>query len=178
MMIIIIYYDHHKLNIKNKFKRLFLCPGVLAMSINYCKPVVIVDACHLRSQYGGVVMSACVNDGENQIVPIAIAIIDIENQDNWEFFFIYLLKAIPTLNNENFTIIYNREKRLSNAQNKILSLSNKSICLFHLEKNVNSRFKTKLNRRLWTIAKSTTIRNYNKIMNDIKKDHISIYNYL
>jgi transposase-like protein len=168
----------YELNMKNEFKRLFLCPGVLTMVINYCKPIVIVDACHLRLQYGGVVMSACVNDGENQIVPIAVAIVDIENQDNWEFFFIYLLKAIPILNNENFTIIHDREKGLSNAQNKILPLSNESICLFHLEKNINSRFKTKLNGRLWTIAKSTTIRNYNKIMDDIKKDHINIYNYL
>jgi hypothetical protein len=56
------------------FLRAFLCPGTLAKSIECCRPLVVLDACHSRSRYFGIIISACSTGGNGQIVPLAIGI--------------------------------------------------------------------------------------------------------
>ncbi|KAH6583813.1 hypothetical protein BASA60_001249 [Batrachochytrium salamandrivorans] len=75
-------------NNDDTFARAFLSPRALQIAFRNCRPMVILDACHLRSKYGGVVMSAVSHDGEGSIVPLAVAIASIENKDNWVFFFV------------------------------------------------------------------------------------------
>ncbi|KAH9265815.1 hypothetical protein BASA83_010948 [Batrachochytrium salamandrivorans] len=74
-------------NSDDTFERAFLSPRALQLAFRNCRPMIILDACHLRSKYGGVVMSAVVHDGKDSIVPLAVAIASIENEDNWVFFF-------------------------------------------------------------------------------------------
>ncbi|KAH6568466.1 hypothetical protein BASA62_005454 [Batrachochytrium salamandrivorans] len=74
-------------NSDDTFARAFLSPRALQLAFRNCRPMIILDACHLRSKYGGVVMSAVAHDGEGSIVSLAVAIASIENKDNWVFFF-------------------------------------------------------------------------------------------
>jgi MULE transposase domain len=79
-----------------------------------------------------------VHDGEGRLVPLAIGLAEFEI-DNHRFYFIKMLStAIPEINKEGMVIIHNREKGLNNAQVALLPRSHESICVFHLEKNVNS----------------------------------------
>ncbi|KAH6567136.1 hypothetical protein BASA62_006274 [Batrachochytrium salamandrivorans] len=78
-------------NSDDTFERAFLSPRALQLAFRNCRPMIILDACHLRSKYGGVVMSAVAHDGEGSIVPLAVAIASIENKDNWVFFLSNLL---------------------------------------------------------------------------------------
>ncbi|KAH9276389.1 hypothetical protein BASA83_001082 [Batrachochytrium salamandrivorans] len=69
-------------NSDDTFERAFLSPWALQLAFRNCRPMIILDACHFRSKYGGVVMSAVAHDGEGSIVPLAVAIASIENEDN------------------------------------------------------------------------------------------------
>ncbi|KAH6565680.1 hypothetical protein BASA62_007103 [Batrachochytrium salamandrivorans] len=53
-----------KKNSDDTFERAFLSPRALQLAFWHCRPMIILDACHLRSKYGGVVMSAVAHDGE------------------------------------------------------------------------------------------------------------------
>ncbi|KAH6594019.1 hypothetical protein BASA50_006925 [Batrachochytrium salamandrivorans] len=88
-------------NNDDTFARAFLSPRALQLAFGHCRPMIILDACHLRSKYGGVVMSAVAHDGEDSIVSLAVAIASIENEDNWVFIFCQicslLFQSYPSL---------------------------------------------------------------------------------
>jgi MULE transposase domain len=139
------------------FKRSFLCPRSNQTAYRFCRPMVILDACHSRSQYGGVILSACAHDGEGRLVPLAMELAEIENENHWLYFIMMLSTAIPEINEEGMVVMHDREKGLHNAQLAVLQRTHESICFFHSEKNVNSRFKSKFQGKIWAAAKA-----YNK----------------
>ena len=57
----------------------FLAPGPLLKAAGMCLPVVAVDACHIKSKYGGVIVSACVQTGEGEVLMLAIGLSTTEN---------------------------------------------------------------------------------------------------
>ncbi|KAH6566526.1 hypothetical protein BASA60_009460 [Batrachochytrium salamandrivorans] len=103
-------------NSNDTFERAFLSLRALQLAFRNCRPMIILDACHLRSKYGGVVMSAVAHDGEGSIAPLAVAIASIKNKNNCVFFLLNLLSAIPELSKPGIVVMHNREKDLQNAQ--------------------------------------------------------------
>ena len=150
------------------FTRAFLCPRANQLAFKYCRPILILDACHLKSVYGGVVMSGCAHDGEGRIVSLAVGITSIENDDNWTYFLANLAAAIPELRTPGMVIMHEREKGIHNAQASILPYSHESVCVFHLEKNLNDRFKSKFQRKIWAAAKATTNKDFEAAMTQIR----------
>ncbi|XP_048591431.1 uncharacterized protein LOC106430297 [Brassica napus] len=62
-----------------RFKYLFISIGACIEGYRYLRKVVIVDGSHLRGKYAGCLLSACAQDGNYQVYPLAIAIVDGEN---------------------------------------------------------------------------------------------------
>jgi hypothetical protein len=60
--------------------------------------------------------------------------------------------AIPEVKTEGMVIMHDRGKGLHDAQLAILPTLYKSICIFHKEKNVNSRFKSTFQGKRWAAA--------------------------
>ncbi|XP_057760011.1 uncharacterized protein LOC130980335 [Arachis stenosperma] len=55
-------------------------------AFRHCKPVVQVDETHLYGKYKGCLLVSVSQDGNNNIVPIAFAIVEGETSDAWHFF--------------------------------------------------------------------------------------------
>ena len=85
-------------------------------------------------------MSACSHDSEGKIAPLAIGIADIENEVNLIYFLRFLAKSIPELKTPGMVIMHDCEKRLHYFQDEIYLNSCESICVYQLERYVNSRF--------------------------------------
>ncbi|XP_072058200.1 uncharacterized protein [Arachis hypogaea] len=62
----------------------------------HCKPVVHVDGTHLYGKYKGCLLVAVSQDGNNNIVPIAFAIVEGETSDAWHFFLSKLCQHVVT----------------------------------------------------------------------------------
>lgn len=58
------------------------------------RKVVIVDGTHLRGKFAGSLLTASSQDGNYQVFPLAVAVVDGENDKSWEWFFKNLLKFI------------------------------------------------------------------------------------
>ncbi|XP_070025065.1 uncharacterized protein [Nicotiana sylvestris] len=54
----------------------------------YCRSTVVVDGSFLKSTYRGTILTASTQDAEGQILPLAYAIVDSENDASWEWFFV------------------------------------------------------------------------------------------
>ncbi|XP_072084738.1 uncharacterized protein [Arachis hypogaea] len=57
-----------------------------AWAFRHCKPLVQVDGTHLYRKYKGTLLVAVAQDGNQNIVPIAFALVEGETADVWHFF--------------------------------------------------------------------------------------------
>jgi hypothetical protein len=48
-----------------------------------CKPIIGVDGCFLKGPFKGQLLSAVGRDGNNNMYPIAFAIVEAEVKDSW-----------------------------------------------------------------------------------------------
>jgi zinc finger SWIM domain-containing protein 3 len=160
------------------FVRAFLCLGAAKESFVHCRPMLIVDACHIKNRYGGVIMAASAHDGEGQIIPLAIALAAIENEENWRYFFEMLRGAIPDVLKPGMVVMHDREKGLHNAQTQLLPESHESVCVWHLEKNVLTVFKSKFSGKIWAAAKACTQIEFNNVMDTIADMNAGARDYL
>ncbi|RYR13643.1 hypothetical protein Ahy_B04g070530 isoform F [Arachis hypogaea] len=65
-------------------------------AFRHCKPFVQVDGTHLYGKYKGCLLVAVSQDGNNNIVPIAFAIVEGETSDAWHFFLSNLRQHVVT----------------------------------------------------------------------------------
>lgn len=67
-------------------KRVWWCFAQCQQAFQFCRPVVLVDGTFLTGKYRGVLMMAAAVDPENQIVPLAFALAEGENNESWSWF--------------------------------------------------------------------------------------------
>jgi MULE transposase domain/SWIM zinc finger len=163
-----------------RFSQCFLCHESCKRALTYCRPVIVLDACHINNVYKGTVFAASCIDANESIVPIAIAIAGVENYENWCFFIAHLKRANPILCDKEFVIISDRAKGLLEAVTRLLPLSHHSFCVFHLVENVKSRFKVHkaAQNSIWAAAKSYNAASYNMHMQSLSTSQPQVYEFL
>ena len=72
--------------------------GPCIEAFQYLRPVISIDACFLSGRYEGRLLIACGYDAENQLLPIAFAIVQKEDADNWGFFLQWLRNEVLGVN--------------------------------------------------------------------------------
>ena len=79
------------------FKRLYVCLNACKQSFKSCRNIIGLDGCFLKAGYGCQLLSAVGRDPNDQMLPLAIAIVEIENKDTWTWFLELLLNDLgPT----------------------------------------------------------------------------------
>ena len=70
-------------NAEPKFKRMYIRYNTQKASfLGGCRPFVGLDGCHLKGRFGGQLLSATVKDGNDNIFPVAMVVVEQENKDN------------------------------------------------------------------------------------------------
>jgi len=68
------------------FKRLYVCLKACKDSFFCCRPIIGVDVCFLKGKYGGELLTAVGRDGNDQMLPLAYAVVEVENKETWTWF--------------------------------------------------------------------------------------------
>ncbi|XP_021743194.1 uncharacterized protein LOC110709288 [Chenopodium quinoa] len=64
------------------FIRMYMCLAALKNGFNKgCRALISLDDCHFKRAYPGQILVVVGKDGNNQIFPIALATVEIENKD-------------------------------------------------------------------------------------------------
>ncbi|KAH1215927.1 hypothetical protein GmHk_13G036969 [Glycine max] len=100
-----------------------------------CRPLIGLDGCFLKGEYRGQLLTAIGKDGNNQMLPIAYAVVEAE-----------------TINQEkNWVFIFDQQ--------------NHRLCVRHLYSNFRKRHPhAHLNELMWQVAKATTMQEWKRIM--------------
>ncbi|GJR44628.1 transposase, MuDR, MULE transposase domain protein [Tanacetum coccineum] len=139
---------------KGVFEMLFIAIGAsIRTFLNYLRPVLMIDAAHLKGLYKGTNLVAVAMDGNNQIVPIAFGICKGETGPCWSWWMSVLRECIG--DNPNLLIISDRHAAIALAVQNEFPLAFHAICCRHLMMNLSLKNK-KRKDLFWKICKAYT----------------------
>ncbi|KAJ9535559.1 hypothetical protein OSB04_un001304 [Centaurea solstitialis] len=129
------------------------------------RPVLIIDAAHLKGEYLGTMFLVVAMDGNNNIVPVALGVGRSETADEWTWF----LNKLKTCIGEPRELLFmsDRAASINVAITAIFPNAHHALCCRHLVMNVRSRaprikqFKTPY----WKACKAYTTRVFDRMMN-------------
>jgi hypothetical protein len=96
---------------ENRFTKLYMsldaCKrGFLAA----CRPIIFLDGCHIKTKYGGQILTAVGIDPNDCIFPIAIGIVEVESLVTWKWFLQTLKDDLGIDNTYPWTIMTDKQK--------------------------------------------------------------------
>ncbi|CAK8534363.1 unnamed protein product [Lathyrus sativus] len=95
------------------FERIYVCLKACKAAFAYtCRPLIGMDACFLKGEYGGQLMAAVGKDRNNQIYLIAYVMVEPETRDSWKWFLNLLLHDMNNLLEISYGFISYQQKGL------------------------------------------------------------------
>ncbi|XP_057808582.1 uncharacterized protein LOC131023057 [Salvia miltiorrhiza] len=139
------------------FRRLFVMLDACKRNwLIGCRPIICLDGCHLKSLSGGVLLTAVGKDANDQIMPLAWAVVSKENKVNWTWFMSLMKAELELKDGESVTIISDMQKGLINVVELILPQAEHRWCARHIYANWSKNWRgPELKKRFWICAWSS-----------------------
>jgi hypothetical protein len=75
-----------------------------------CRPIIFLDGCHLKTKFGGVLLTAIGIDPNDCIIPVAMAVVEVEDTSSWRWFLTALKQDLGIVNTSPWTIMSDKQK--------------------------------------------------------------------
>ncbi|WVZ25593.1 hypothetical protein V8G54_004137 [Vigna mungo] len=162
------------------FRRFYVCLKACKDSFVSCRPIIGLDGAFLKGKYGGEMLTVVGRDANDQMLPIAYAIVEVENKATWKWFIELLVEDLGgTTICASFTFMSDQQKGLLQAFQEVLPRVDQRFCVRHLYANFRKQFPRKqLKRLMWKTATATTPQTWEKEMTNIKELNIEAFKYL
>ncbi|XP_074282664.1 uncharacterized protein LOC141607204 [Silene latifolia] len=108
--------------------------------LNSCRPIIGVDGCHLKGAYPGLCLVVVGMDGNNNIYPVAWAVVKIENGETWCWFLRLLMEDLGMEAGLGITIMSDRQKGIREAFNVVTPKAHIRFCVRHIWANFKVQF--------------------------------------
>ncbi|XP_050211360.2 uncharacterized protein LOC126661549 [Mercurialis annua] len=128
-----------EVNDDDSFLYVFMALNASIKGWQFCIPVFAVDGTFLTSAYGGTLLTACAQDGNGKIFPLAFCVVDSENDASWEWFMRRIRDAFQM--QRDMCIVSDRHESIKNAAAAVFPEATHALCTFHLYNNIKKNFK-------------------------------------
>lgn len=147
--------------------------------LNGCRPLICLDGCHIKTKYGGQLLTAVGMDPNDCIYPIAFAVVEVESLATWKWFLETLKNDLGIENTYPWTIMTDKQKGLIPAVQQVFPESEHRFCVRHLYSNFQLQFKGEVPKnQLWACARSSSVQEWNKNMDVMRNLNKSAYEWL
>ncbi|KAH6771050.1 hypothetical protein C2S52_015853 [Perilla frutescens var. hirtella] len=120
---------------ENQFQYMFLALGPCIRAFQEgSRPVVVIDGTHLKGRNKRILFVAVTKDGNEQILPIAIGLSPIENDDSWKWFLSRL--DITLGESEDLLIVSDQHQSIKNAVAAVFPRTAHGLCYYHLQNKI------------------------------------------
>ncbi|KAK9077857.1 hypothetical protein SSX86_006195 [Deinandra increscens subsp. villosa] len=154
------------------FFRLFVCfDGVRKGFINGCRKLLCLDGCFLKTFLGGMLLAAIGRDSNDQMYPVAWAVVEGENNDSWGWFMNELYKCLDvTEGGKGWTLISDQQKGLLNGVAQYWGNAEHRNCARHIYANWHKKYKgDDLKSVFWKAVRAYSEADYKLAIEDMKK---------
>ncbi|CAI9271593.1 unnamed protein product [Lactuca saligna] len=128
---------------------------------------------------GGELLAAIGRDSNNQMYPLAWAVVSVENKETWKWFLDLLLEDIGMGDGRGLTIISDQHKGLVEAVKERAPACEHRQCARHVYANFKKKYTGVEFRKLfWRAAKSTTESAFRSYMREINAMSTHAYDHL
>nr|AAD25591.1 Mutator-like transposase [Arabidopsis thaliana] len=127
---------------EKKFKYLFIALGACIEGFREMRKVIVVDATHLKTVYGGMLVIATTQDPNHHHYPLAFGIIDSEKDVSWIWFLEKLKTVYPNV--PGLVFISDRHQNIKKAVKMVYLNALHASCIWHLSQNM--RLPLKINK--------------------------------
>ncbi|KAL4560719.1 hypothetical protein LXL04_032873 [Taraxacum kok-saghyz] len=107
--------------------------------IRGCRRVIGLDGCFLKGRVNGELLTAIGRDADNHVYPIAWAVVDVENIDNWNWFLDLLVDDLDRGSGNGLVVISDQHKGLLGAVSQQLPYVEHRQCARHIFANFSKR---------------------------------------
>ena len=91
------------------FERIYIClEGCKKGFLAGCRPIIGLDACHLKTKTGGQLMCDVGRDPNDEYFSFAYAVVEAETKDSWIWFLNLFLADIG--DDKQWVFIYDQQK--------------------------------------------------------------------
>ncbi|GJV06440.1 hypothetical protein Tco_1344096 [Tanacetum coccineum] len=130
-----------KENGQKHFLRFYVCFKAMKEGWSAgCRKVIGLDGCFLKGTVKGELLTAMGRDGNNQMFPIAWAVVNIENNDNWQWFLACICEDLMLGQGAYLTIISDGHKGLMEAVRTMLPYAEHRQCARHIYANFKKKW--------------------------------------
>nr|XP_034604579.1 uncharacterized protein LOC117864555 [Setaria viridis] len=145
---------------KQVLQRSFLALGPCIQAFQLYRLVICIDGTFFTGRYKGTILTAIGTDGNNQVLPLAIAFVEKESGDNW-YWFLERVKNMIVLDVEGVCLIHDWHKGIIQAIDDLQNGSQEHFkapiwpdlksrwCMRHMGANFHSQFKNKTLMKLF-----------------------------
>ncbi|XP_057808056.1 uncharacterized protein LOC131022563 [Salvia miltiorrhiza] len=143
---------------KPVFERIYIGFSALRKGfLQGCRKYIRFDACFLKTVLGGSLLAAVSKDCNNKMYPIALAVVEKENEHSWTWFFERLFEDLNINDGLGWTFMSDKQKGLINGIQRLAPLSEHRHCARHIYANWKKNFLgPKFKVMFWNIAKANS----------------------
>jgi len=160
-----------------RFNYLFIAFGASIDGFPFLCKVIVVEGTFLYGSYKGTLLTSLAQDGNFQIFPLALGVVDTENDESWRWFFTQLKVVNPDA--MDLMIISDRHKSTAKAIDEVYPLASHGICTYHLYKNILVKFKGK---QMFPLVKKAArcfrLTDFNDAFSEIDECDPNLHGYL
>ncbi|XP_014515645.1 uncharacterized protein LOC106773469 [Vigna radiata var. radiata] len=76
------------------FERFYACLKACKDSFLSCRPIIGLDGAFLKGRYGGELLTVVARDANDQMMPLAYAVVEVKNKETWKWFMELLIEDL------------------------------------------------------------------------------------
>jgi transposase-like protein len=154
------------------FLRAFWIFGQCVEAFKHCCDVLSIDGTFLTGKYEGTLLIAIGIDADHQLVHLAFAIMEKENNDSWGWF-LHLVRRVIVIPGCEIYVISDRHARILNVVREVLpnhSCVHHCWCTRHLAQNLIKHDGIKENFKLFEeVCRQTDEKDFKKKVKDLER---------
>ncbi|KAL7613226.1 hypothetical protein Lser_V15G06140 [Lactuca serriola] len=167
-------------NNTTSFHRFYICfKSIREGWKRACHRVIGLDGSFLKGQCKGELLTAIGRDANNQVYPIAWAVVDVENKNNWKWFLDLVNDDLGLQGGKGVCVISDQHKGLVEASKDILPYVEHRQCARHIYANFRKVYsRVQFRNMFWAATKSTTEGDFKFNMERIRAISYAAYDHL
>nr|XP_016438049.1 PREDICTED: uncharacterized protein LOC107764034 isoform X1 [Nicotiana tabacum] len=142
---------------KKEFISFYICFASMKRGfLEGCRKCIGLDGCFLKGICKGQLLVAVAKDGNNQMFPIAWAVIGTEKKETWTWFMRILQEDLQLGDGNEITIISDMQKGFVSVAEEVFPACEHRMCARHILSNWSKKWRgIERRKKFWSCARAT-----------------------